>query len=80
VRNSFANKQNSTAKGWSSGAQRFSVEPEFSPCVHKKKSIQKYFTFSSAAQDNIPIFKKNRPPPRKPVPSLLAEPSSQRAP
>jgi hypothetical protein len=58
VRASFANKQNSTAKGWGFGAQCLCVEPELSPCAHKKKSTPTYVIFFSVSQNNIPIFFK----------------------
>jgi len=36
VRASFANKQSSTAEGWGLGGRCLCVEPELTPCVHKK--------------------------------------------
>ena len=45
VRASFANKRIITDEGWGLGAQCLCVEPELSPCVHKKKSTQLYVIF-----------------------------------
>jgi hypothetical protein len=38
---------------------RLCVGPEFSRCVHKKNPHERTLSFSSAAQNNIPAFKKN---------------------
>jgi hypothetical protein len=56
VRTSFVNKQNSTAERWGLAALCFCVELELSPCVHKKYPHEHTLSFSSAAQNNIPIF------------------------
>jgi hypothetical protein len=55
-RPSFANKQNSTTEGWGLGAKCLCVEPDLSPRVHKKNPHERTSSFSSAAQNKIPIF------------------------
>ena len=53
---SFANKQNSTARGWGCDAECLWVELELPPCVHNKNPHENTLTISSAAQNNIPTF------------------------
>jgi hypothetical protein len=50
VRFSFANKKNSTTRGWGLGAWCLCVQPELSPCVHLK--------ITRAAEKNIPVVQK----------------------
>jgi hypothetical protein len=85
-RSSFANKQKSTAEGWGLGAQGLCVEPELSPCVHKKNPHEHALSFYSAARNNIPIyffFKKTasrKPVPPSPLSFHLKEPQGPLAP
>ena len=47
-------------------AQCMCVEPVLPPCVHKQNPNHNTSPFASAAQNNIPIFKKKNIPPFPP--------------
>jgi hypothetical protein len=48
-------KQNSTAEGWSLGAQILCVEAELPPYVNEKNPHKHTFSFVPAAQNNLAI-------------------------
>jgi hypothetical protein len=74
----FANKKNSTAEGWGSGAQCLCMEPELSSCVQKKVHTNIYYLVFRWLKIIFLCFKKQTSITQA-RPSLPAEPRSERA-